>query len=58
MVLALRTLQNLLLTLLVLLAESIGAHLQGLRCHGSGLFLLVDTVTNTRIDTAVMSQLC
>jgi hypothetical protein len=51
----LRTLLNLLLTLLVLLAESFSTHLQGLRCHSSGFLLLVDTVADCRIDTAKVS---
>ncbi|QNI51526.1 hypothetical protein SynRS9915_01818 [Synechococcus sp. RS9915] len=50
-----RTLLNLLLTLLVLLAESFSTHLQGLRCKGSGFLLLVHTVTNTRVYAAKVS---
>ena len=43
---------------LVALSEAICAHLQALSCHGSGLLLLIDTATNTRVDTAKVSMLC
>ena len=40
---------------LITLAKTLCEHLQSLRCKGSGILLLVDTVTNTREDAAKVS---